>query len=195
MRRAAACLGAGGLAIEPDEARDGRLALQQTVERTRRGIGSRRGLRHEALVDQRHGDLVPGDRFRRKRCARISPASCRRKRRGSRCRVALDRAATGVPATCPASASASSPRAAKPCQTARCDARSRRSRAMCVRRVRSGRSTPRAPRCRPYSLALPGGSLPRRCRIGSIHFHAASTSSRRMNSVWLPRTTSMISRS
>ena len=81
----------------------GRLALQQRRAH-QRGVRARRGLRHEALVDQRDDHLVPVDRLCPTARAGTPPAWCRRRRRGSRVRVrstACDRR----PATRSASAS------------------------------------------------------------------------------------------
>ena len=72
---------------------------------------------------------------------------------------------------------------------------SRGPRTRCGRRARSARrrrSAPRCPRCRACGVS-PDALQP--SRIGSIQVQAASTSSRRMNSVWLPRTTSISRRS
>ena len=162
---------------------------------TRRGVRARRGLRHEALVDQRHRHLVPGDRPRRQRCEewrRRRAAGNGEERRAPLRRSRCDSLSGDVPASAVASSPArgelmpvcgvSDARsvALVPCAPIALDQRDR------------GR---RPPGAGGIALRFLAGCPPRRCRIGSIHFHAASTSSRRMNSVWLPRTTSMISRS
>ena len=64
--------------------------LQQRRRAPARHWSAARFRRHEALVDQRHGDLVPVDRLRRKRARRRRPASCRRRRRATPAPLALD---------------------------------------------------------------------------------------------------------
>ena len=79
-------------------------------------IGARRGLRHEALVDQRHRRPCPSRSASRDSVAqelRRRGAAGNGEKAGPR---ACDRTAPGVPATVPPSASASSPRVANSCQ-------------------------------------------------------------------------------
>ena len=118
--------------------------------------------RHETLVDQRHGDLVPVDRHLRQRGEEL-----RRRRAagdGEEAGSALVRSPCRArPATVAGERLRPAPaRSANSCQFGGAACSVNCSRAMCGRRARSARSRPTAPRCRPYSPALPAGFLPRR---------------------------------
>ena len=160
-------------------------------------VRARRLSRHQALVDQRDDHLRPVDGRCRQRREEWPSASCRPRPRG--CRVPRAAIAVGsAAATLVGERFAPARRAsANSCQK-RCRSCASVSALSC--QVRPSRSISaidggRPPGAGRIALHFLAGSSSQACRIGSTQRQAASTSSRRMNSVWLPRITSRISRS
>ena len=189
-RRRAAGLRQRRLSISGTNFAAAALSDQQRLAHQLR-IGPLARLGHLALVDQRHRHAMPWQIDLRQLVEEQSWVSCRRKRPGSPCPWPRWRASALRPRHGPGSRPA--PRARRKMRSASIIGLDPHTR--CARRARSAPRRRKAPRCRRYRAWAGQADAAQASRIGSIQAHAASTSSRRMNSVWLPRTTSISSRS